>query len=177
MRFLEAQVVEVKTRVPVSSHLDAAELAIKSEYVRFLERTQLDELRPGQCIEFTLPGGYARLLQHIAVYERPTDGRQVSSQAVCDWYDHSYLPLVQVIREQEILADFPGRSEADLYLWLVDHQAELRAQCGPNVDTKRAAEHYADRHGRHVLTRAASVLRDWLSQDACELVTTGSGNA
>ena len=83
------------------------------------------------------------------------------------------LPLIQVIRAQKILEGFPARSTADLYLWLMDHQAELRAQCGPDVDTERAAEHYAERHGRHLLTRATSALRDWLSQDACEWVTTG----
>lgn len=172
LRFLEAQVIEVKTKVPVSGQLDANELALKGEYLRFLERTRLDELRPEQRIEFTLPGGYDRLLQHIALYAAQADGTSVSEPAVCNWYDHSYLPLIRVIRAQGILADFPARSEADLYLWLMDHQAELRAQCGPDVDTERAAEHYAERHGRNLLARATSALRDWLSQDACEFVTT-----
>ena len=85
--------------------------------------------------------------------------------------------LVEIIRKQKILEDFPARSEADLYLWLVDHQTELRAQCGPGVDTERVAEHYAERHGRHLLARAASAVRDWLSQDACELVTVDAAQA
>jgi hypothetical protein len=179
MRFLEAQVIEVKTKVPVSGHLDAGELAIKGEYNRFLERTRLDELRPEQQIEFTIQGGYDRLLEHIALHA-PKTGAQTQSpsqEAVCDWYDHNYLPLVEVLREQNILADFPARTEADLYLWLMDHQAELRAQCGSEIDTERAAEHYAERHSRHLLTRATSALRDWLSQDACELVTTSKTQA
>lgn len=179
MRFLEAQVIEVKAKVPVSGHLDADELAIKGEYVHFLERTRLDELRPEQQIEFTIRGGYEQLLTHIAQHapERDAQEQCPSPQAVCDWYDRTYLPLIEVIRELNILADFPARSEADLYLWLVDHQAELRAQCGPEVDAELAAEHYAERHGRHLLTRAASALRDWLSQDACERVTADSPNA
>jgi hypothetical protein len=172
MRYLEAQVVEVKTKVPVSDHLDAGELVIRGEYSRFLERTKLDELRPDQCIEFTLPGGYDRLLEHIALHE-PQEGKHApSKEAVCAWYDQSYLPLIQIIREQNILDGFPSRSEADLYLWLMDHQSELQAQCGPDINTERVAEHYAERHGRHLLARATSALRDWLSQDACELVTT-----
>jgi hypothetical protein len=176
---LEAEVVEVRAKVPVSGHLDADELVIKGEYRRFLERTRLDELRPGQKIEFTIRGGYERLLEHIALHATESDiqTQPLSEQAVCDWYDRTYMPLVQVIRAQEILADFPARSEADLYLWLMDHQAELHAQCGPDVDTERAAEHYVERHGRHLLTRATSALRDWLSQDACELVTApGTGD-
>jgi hypothetical protein len=171
MRYLESQVIEVKTKVPVSGHLDAQELALRGEYARFLDRTRLDELRPEQCVEFTLPGGYDRLLEYIALAAPQTDGQDLPAEAVCEWYDHSYLPLVEIIRKQDILKDFAARSEADLYLWLMDHLTELRAQCGPGVDTQRVAEHYAERHGRHLLTRAASALRDWLSQDACELVT------
>jgi hypothetical protein len=174
---LEAQVIKVRTRVPISGHLDHGELALKGEYVRFLDRTKLDELRPEQRIEFTVPGGYDRLLQYIALYASQGSDHAADDlppEAVCDWYDRDYLPLIQIIREQEILADFPARSEADLYLWLLNHQAELHAQCGPEVDRERIAAHYAERHGRHILTRATSALRDWLSQDACELVTTGS---
>ena len=173
IRQLEAEVIEVKTRVPVSDHLDALELEIKAEYNRFLERTRLDELRPEQRIEFTLRGGYGRLLEHISLHESEAGDESLapSPQAICDWYDQTYLPLVEIIRDHNILADFPDRSEADLYLWLMDHQAELRAQCGPDVDTERVAEHYAERHGRHLIARATSALRDWLSQDACELVT------
>jgi hypothetical protein len=176
MHYLEAQVIEVKAKVPVSDHLDANELTLRGEYTRFLERTRLDALRPGQCIEFTVPGGYDRLLEHIALLAPGADRSSVSEEAVCDWYDHSYLPLTEVIRKQNILEGFVGRSEADLYLWLMDHQAELRAQCGPEVAIERAAVHYAERHGRNLLTRATSALRDWLSQDACELVTADSAN-
>jgi hypothetical protein len=173
MRYLEAQVIEVKTKVPISDHLDVKELVLRGEYLRFLERTRLDELRPDQCIEFTLPGGYDRLLEYIDRHEPKKQDQRLSEEAVCAWYDGSYLPLIQVIRAQQILEGFPARSEADLYLWLIENQTELRAQCGPDVDTERAAKLYAERHGRHLLTRAASALRDWLSEDACELVTTG----
>lgn len=172
IRQLEAEVVEVKARVPVSDHLDAFELEIKGEYTRFLERTRLDELRPEQQIEFTVRGGYQRLIEHIALHEPGPEPQSPSESAVCDWYDQTYVPLVRVIREQNILANFPERSEADLYLWLMDHQAELRAQCGSEVDTERAAEHYAERHGRHMFKRVTSALHDWLSQDTCELMAT-----
>jgi hypothetical protein len=174
--YLEARVIEVKARVQVDERLDADQLTIKGEYTRFLEHTQLDLLRPEQRIEFSIHGGYDRLLEHIALHVPHANGTASPTalqQAACDWYDHAYLPLVQLIREQGILAGFPGRSEADLYLWLMDHRAELQAQCGPDLDTARVAEHYAERHGRHLLARAASALRDWLSQDACELVASG----
>jgi hypothetical protein len=38
------------------------------------------------------------------------------------------MPLVQLIREREVLKYFPGRTEADLYAWLLLHRAALEAQ-------------------------------------------------
>jgi hypothetical protein len=173
MRHLEAQVVRVETRAPVSKHLDAKELSIRGEYTRFLEQTRLDELRPGQQIEFTTRGGYDRLLDQIGVHlqEKGPKSPGAWERAVCEWYDHTYLPLVQIIREHKVLEDFPSRTEADLYLWLMENQAELQAVCGPQVDPERAAEQFAARHGRNVLNRAASALRAWLSHNSCRLVS------
>jgi hypothetical protein len=176
LKFIEAHVVEVKTRVPVSDRLDAGELEIKGEYVRFLERTELDKHRPDQDIEFTTAGGYGRLLEHIHIhrYKLSEDkGALVSEQeAACDWYDRVYLPLVRIIREQAILTHFPNRTESDLYVWIVDHQHYLREQCGPGVILERVADHFAERHSGHLLKRVVGTAREWMGDAACELVTS-----
>ncbi len=42
-----------------------------------------------------------------------------------------YLPIIKVIRKSKILKNFPGRTEGDLYLWVLDHQhylAEVEGQ-------------------------------------------------
>jgi len=115
VEFVDAEVIEAATRVPVTADLDAGDLEIKGEYIRFLERTRLDDLRPDQHIEFTIGGGHERLLEHIAVHRYFMGLEQQrfipEDEAVCDWYDHVYLPLVYIIREKDTLADFPGRTE------------------------------------------------------------------
>jgi hypothetical protein len=49
-------------------------------------------------------------------------------EAAADWYDHIYLPMIRIVRETAVIGHFPGRSETDLYRWLIQHQAELRQQ-------------------------------------------------
>jgi len=163
--FVDAKVIEAEARVPVTAELDAADLKIKGEYARFLERTRLDVLRPGQDVEFTAGGAYECLLERIAVHRHRMaleQQRQIpEDEAVGDWYDHAYLPLVRIIREQGILVAFPGRTEADLYLWIMDHQHVLREQCGPDVDTERAAAHFADRRAAPRFKRVVRAIRDW----------------
>ena len=164
VEFVDAEVIEAATRVPVTADLDAGDLEIKGEYTRFLERTRLDELRPDQRIEFTIGGGYERLLEHIAVHRYFMGlGQQrfiPEDEVVCDWYDHVYLPLVHIIREKDILADFPGRTETDLYLWVMDHQHYLRERFGPVVGTEQAAEHFADHYTTRPIKRMMHAVQN-----------------
>jgi hypothetical protein len=103
--FLDAEVIEARTRVPVEADLNADDLEIMEEYVEFLERTRLDEMRPGQRITFTIGGGYQRLLEHIAVHRYfmgLEEARFIpKAEAVCDWYDNLYLPLVHTHHRRE----------------------------------------------------------------------------
>jgi len=164
VEFVDAEVIEAETRVPVTADLDADDLEIKGEYARFLDRTRLDELRPDQRIEFTIGGGYERLLEHIAVHRYFMGLEQQrfipEDEAVCDWYDNLYLPLVHIVREKDVLAGFPGRTEADLYLWIMDHQHYLREQFGSGVETEQAAEHFADHYTTRPIKRILHAVQD-----------------
>ena len=177
VEFVDAEVIEAATRVPVTADLDAGDLEIKGEYTRFLERTRLDELRPDQRIEFTIGGGYERLLEHIAVHRYFMGLEQQrfipEDEAVCDWYGHVYLPLVYIIREKDTLADFPGRTEADLYLWVMDHQHYLRERFGPGVGTEQATEHFADHYITRPINRMVHAVQDLVAgQDDGEIFAT-----
>jgi hypothetical protein len=140
---IQAYVTEVRTRAPLSAGVDLQELIVKSEYATFLEYTQLDRLRPGADLTLTIPGGYGRFEAHIEAHRfinEMAQGREVDwSTAVTDWYDEAYLPVLGTIREQEILRDFPGRTEADLYLWISDHQLALKQELGWRMRPEVAA--------------------------------------
>lgn len=127
--FIDAEVRECATRVNITPNIRAEDLEILEDKVHFLERTALDYLRPGANIKLTVPDGFERILEHIAVhrYFMGLDlKRDITEQeAVTHWYDTVYLPIVQVIRESGVLEDFPGKTEGDLYLWVLDHQHYL----------------------------------------------------
>jgi hypothetical protein len=69
------------------------------------------------------------MAEHIAVhrYFMGLDfKRDISDEeAVTHWYDTVYLPIVKVIRQSKILREFPGRTEGDMYIWVLDHQRYL----------------------------------------------------
>ena len=140
--FIDAEVRECSTRVNITPDLKPEDLKILHEKVHFLERTHLDDLRPGAKIRLTIPDGFDRMLEHIAVhrYFMGLDlKRDISEQeAILDWYDTVYFPIVNVIRESKILDGFPGKTEADLYLWVLDHQHYL-AERGQSLQSPEEA--------------------------------------
>ena len=63
------------------------------------------------------------------------------AEAVGDWYDRVYAPVAAVIREQGALRDFPGRTEADIYLWVSGYRALLDESLDWALEgTRRAAQ-------------------------------------
>jgi hypothetical protein len=144
--YIEAEVRECATRVNITPDIKVEDLQILGSKVTFLERTSLDHLRPDADIKVTIPDGFDRMLEHIAVhrYFMGLDWKRNISEeeAVTHWYDTVYMPIVNVIRDTQILKYFPGRTEADLYLWVLDHQHYLEAEEGlplqPPVDAARA---------------------------------------
>ena len=45
-------------------------------------------------------------------------------------FDHVYLPVTAAIWASDILAKFPGRTAADLYLWVARHREVLAQESG-----------------------------------------------
>jgi hypothetical protein len=146
MAFVDAQVVELQTKLPLRPNMDQRDLMRLAEYARFLEQTNLDTLRPGLAIEFTSLGRYDVLIEHISAHRwfmGIAQDRPVSwEEAVLDWHDSLYVPLVKIIEEQGILNEFPGHTAADLYLWIMDHQYYLSQEQGRPVGPQTAVLSY-----------------------------------
>lgn len=131
---IEAHVMAYTSPIDLEPEDTMDAILIKLGAVNFVKATRLDELRPDHNIQLTNPGRYRLLLEHIAVHKYLREkacGCEISSgEAVVSWYDTVYLPLIEQIKTQGLLSQFPGRTKADLYAWLVLHRADLEAEYG-----------------------------------------------
>ena len=149
---IQAYVTKVITRVPLTSDIQPEDLILKSEYAEFLEHTNLDKLRLEPDLSVTVPGQYKVLEEHIAVHRYfmgIDQEREIpNSEAVTDWFDKVYLPVVEIIRERGLLLDFPNRTETDLYLWIADHRAALEEELKIQIEVSSAAEDLAGQYSK-----------------------------
>lgn len=156
---IEAYITEIETDIPLTlDDFERDQWLIKIERAKFLEATTINDIRPNHGIEITEPGRYAMMFNHIEVHQFLRDQeleRQGSEErlswadAVASWYDNVYMPVVQAIRDYDLLHNFPGRTEADLYLWIALHRERLAAAYGlaplsPTTAVSTFAQVYGD---------------------------------
>jgi hypothetical protein len=135
---IQAFVTELPSDISLEPDVEPKDLILKEECAYFLQETQLVESCPDSKdhIDFTEPGGYQRLLRHIELHRyllqrnSNNEGLIPLQKAAADWYINIYTPLLQAVHDSEIIKLFPGRSESDLYIWLVQHQQALRESHG-----------------------------------------------
>ena len=166
---IPARVIEVKTRAPLSGDMDAAALIQAREYVDFLERTQLDRVRPQASIAVSRLGRYDRIFEDILghrYFMGLQQYREVSiAEASASWYDNVYKPIADLIREYDILAHFPGRTEADLYLWITARWLELSRAQKPSGPAEAIADILFETEGSETKPpspQVVALLERWL---------------
>ncbi len=153
MQTIEAYVWEYQTPVGgVSAEAELSELIVKAEYRAFLDHTELDITQPDQNIILTEPGMYPELELEIELYRENLeriDGEPRSYRdAASAWYDMIYTTAIEIIKESGVLDQFPGRTEADLYVWVSRHRKELAERYGGQISLRDAVAQIAETHHR-----------------------------
>ena len=87
------------------------------------------------------------VLFHDATVDRTTDGtgrvdEMTFEEGAVSWYKNVYLPIAEAIEEEHLLSDFPGQTEADMYMWRVRRWDEMKRvdALATQADAVRAAK-------------------------------------
>jgi len=168
VEFIDAEVVSLDTEVklsPAMSRRDLELAVIAYERERFFASTGLKALRPDADIDFSATGRFDELVVHInchKYYLNLDKPKEIPFRdALLSWYDTVYTPIVRIIREKRMLRAFPGRTEADLYVWVSRHWDDLKRRYDPRYSLTVAAEDYQRRFGESLPQRLVSTL--WLA--------------
>jgi hypothetical protein len=167
--FIDAEVIEGHIRIPVDSSMSPRRLLQQVEYAEFLRKTNLDRTRPQHDIRPTALGRYDEIVTHIEGRRRLAEqrtGQPVTlSDAAADWYDNVYLPIALAVREQRLLRDFPDRTEADVYLWVMANRLQIQLAAGSRFSPEHSARAYREIEGeerriKRIGLRALNAAKD-----------------
>ena len=160
--FIDAEVIAIDVDAEITPNMDIDEIIRRVEQAEFARQTGLKERCPESEVRLTLPGGYQKLLEHISAHRYfmgIDQQREISwEEAVVGWCEQVYQPLVEVIRSQNILKEFPGRTETDLYLWVIEHLWYLREETSGEVSLEEAAVHFAGEFSQNPLSILLSMI-------------------
>ncbi len=154
IEYVDATIVELGSEITPEPGMSMRQLkkkVIEYERQRFLEAYQLTEDRLITQITFTSPGRYTEMLHHINVhkyYLNEDRNAEIPFEEAADaWYEHVYLPIIENFRENRVLGKFPGRTEGDLYMWVVRHWEELREKYHSDLSVEHAARDLTEKYG------------------------------
>lgn len=156
METIEAYVTEVKSKVGLSSSFTLEELVEKAALADFLEETHVDQILPGIDLSLQQIDNYPLLREHINVhqyYMGIDQNREISyAEAVVDWYDKIYTPVVNEIEKSGLYDEYPQLTLTDLYLLVLDKQHNLKESMGMDFKTENVIEFVAEQEGRQTIT-------------------------
>lgn len=183
---IDAEVISLRSHIKIKRGMTRQDLkraVIGYEKKTVFEQSELGKVVRPEEIDFTATGRYEELLRHILVhkYYMNLDRKDEIPfvEAAKSWYDELFLPIVELIQEEHLLARFPGRTEADLYMWLIGHWDALKRKYGNSFSLREAVLDYARTYGRsqwqRVWERLSSLFRPRRSDGPRPRQPTGSG--
>jgi len=163
---IDAEVVELGSHINVTKDMTIEDLRkslIEYERNEFISNTEISSVLDMTRITFSVPGRYDEILRHIhghKYYINMNQDEEISiTEAAISWFENLYIPILKSIEEEELLTRFPGRTEADLYVWIVRHWDDLKRKYGENISLEDAARDYSQRYGKGFLQRSKDILK------------------
>jgi hypothetical protein len=131
---------------------------------RFYERTGYGRITGDESLDFTSPGRYDQVLEHVLVHKyyanQGMKEEMPFEDALRSWHGSVYSPVVAAIEEEGLLSRFPGRTASDLYMFIVQHWDELKRKYGLTYPIGDAARDFGARFGNTAIQRVAARIKE-----------------
>ncbi|MDC7219541.1 MAG: transcriptional regulator [Spirochaetales bacterium] len=163
---IDAEVVELSAHIKVTKGMTMGDIKcalIAYERERVISSTGMDKIIDMELIRFTATGRYDEMLRHILGHKyfiSQEAGEEVEFEAaLSSWFNSIFLPIHKIIVANKLSSRFPGRTDADIYMWIVKHWDGLKSKYGQDFPLEEAAAEYSSLYGRSRLQQFLSGLK------------------
>jgi len=144
-------------------HLHHVSDKVVLQEARRTDQTHLDQIIPMDYLEFSDAGRFDEILQHIEGHKyylnQNIEGEMNFSDAALSWYYNVFLPIIEQISNDGVISRFPGRTKADLYIWIVKYWDELKGTYGEQVTLRDATRDFSLARGKSLWQQFLALLK------------------
>jgi hypothetical protein len=156
IEMIDAEVISLSSEISITPRMTVDEmrqLIIANEKSTFYEKTGFGGYTGCKDLDFSMPGRYDVIYNHILVhkyYLNQDSSKEIPfSEALISWYTRVYEPIIKIITDEQLCLHFPGRTAADLYVWIVKHWDSLKKKYGISYSAFDAAKDFSQKYGRN----------------------------
>ncbi|MEW5817867.1 MAG: transcriptional regulator, partial [Spirochaetota bacterium] len=154
-KYIDAEVTDLRAEIKIEPGMTKQELreaVIKYEQDKFYKETGLTDIIPREELIFSATGRYEEIRHHINGHKyflnENIKTEIAFKKAAESWYLKVFKPIFDTITENNLVSRFPGRTRADLYVWIVKHWDELKRKYGDGVPIHKAAWDFSEKYGK-----------------------------
>jgi hypothetical protein len=152
---IDAEVIRLDSEITIKPAMttdDLREAVIDYEKKIFYEKTDFARLTGDNNLTFSIPGRYDLVYNHILGHKyflnQDKSGEIPFADALVSWYREVYSPIIKIINDHRLSANFPGQTHSDLYIWIVKHWDFLKRKNGSHYSLSAAARDFSHRYGK-----------------------------
>ena len=140
VEFIDADIISLQTEIklsPVRTLQGMIKQIISWEKKNFYFETNFGDITDFWCLDFSLPGQYDIIYQHILTHKyfinQGISEEIPIEEAIISWYSLVYLPVVKTIEKYKITR-YVKATESDLYVWIITFWDDLKHKLGDEVE-------------------------------------------
>ena len=160
IEYIDADVVSLQSEIkikPGSTKKQMTRQVIDYEKRVFYAETCFGDITDYWCLNFTTPGQYDLIYNHILCHKYYINADKVEEipfeQAVQSWFSNVYMPVLKTLEAHKVIKDFKGRTLSDLYVFLIKYWDELKKKFGEDFPLEDAAMVFSNQFAKMSLRR------------------------
>lgn len=163
---VDAEVISLDSEIKLEPNMTKEDLkrtVILYERDRWFEATGLDSIIDRDELVFSAPGRYDEIQKHIEGHKYYLNEKRTEEisflEAAKSWHETVFLPIVVPIITENLHSRFPGRTPADLYVWIVRHWDALKRKYGEGFSIQRATHEFSDTYGTNLWKQIVGTIK------------------
>jgi hypothetical protein len=154
VEMIDAEVISLTSEIKIDPSMTVDEIKKKVvDYEKdiFYLKTNFGKITEFYSLDFSVTGRYDVIYNHILVHKYFIDERHEAESnfhdALLSWFEKVFMPIIEIIRDEKLLLHFPGRTECDLYVYIVKRWDYLKKEEGENISALDAAKDFSEKYG------------------------------